>query len=368
MFKKFAPNMITKYLIKEFCFSLMIFFLIFSSLIILINFIDEIFFLKEKNVIENLISKTLILCLIKTPSMLLNILPFIFLFSGIFFFIKLLKLNEVSPINFSGLSNKFIILVPAIFAFFLGLLFIMIITPVSSELTKYYEGIKRKYISNDNLIIMSKTGLWVRDKGQQNTLIIRANRIDNQNFERLENVSIYKFNNKDNKLLERIDGDYAEITGFNWVIVNAHKTTGDDNYHKKKIIYKTTINFEKLKNFYINPDTFSFWNILDELNEIKERGYLGQELKVTYNKYLSLPLFLFSMVIISTLFTIRNSSYASNFVNIFFGMFAGIVIYFFMDLSIALGKSGKIPLELSVWAPTLIILFTSVYIISNEND
>ena len=57
---------------------------------------------------------------------------------------KLNKNSETTSLNLSGLSNKFIVLVPGVFSFFLGIMIILIITPISSDLFKYYETIKKK--------------------------------------------------------------------------------------------------------------------------------------------------------------------------------------------------------------------------------
>ena len=51
--KRYTPNLLIKYLIKEFSFSLLIFTIMFSSLIILITYIDEILFFKDKDISDN---------------------------------------------------------------------------------------------------------------------------------------------------------------------------------------------------------------------------------------------------------------------------------------------------------------------------
>ena len=78
--KRYTPNLLIKYLIKEFSFSLLIFTIMFSSLIILITYIDEILFFKDKGISDNFLLKTLILSLIKSPTLILNLSPFIFIF------------------------------------------------------------------------------------------------------------------------------------------------------------------------------------------------------------------------------------------------------------------------------------------------
>ena len=71
---------------------------------------------------------------------------------------------------------------------------------------------------------------------------------------------------------------------------------------------------DKLKSFFNNSDIFSIWNIFYELQQIRQRGYYGQELVIKLNKYLSLPLLLFSMIILSTVFTIKTNYTFNNFI------------------------------------------------------
>ena len=367
MKKRFTPKLLINYLIKEFSFSLLIFFGIFLSLILLSTYIEEVIFFKEKEITGNFFIKIFILTLIKTPTILLNLSPFIFLFSGIFFFVKLLRNSEITPLSLSGFSNFFITMVPAFYSLLLGIILVFVLSPISSELSRYYETIKQKYSSNDNLIIMSNTGIWVKEKKNNEIFIIRANQIKGQNFENLENVTIYKFN-KYNNFSERIDGKKVNIIKKEWNFNNAIKISKEETVDLENYKYLSEINLDQLKNFFNNSNVFSIWNILEELKQIRQRGYFGQELVIMFNKYLSLPFLLFAMITLSTLFTLRTGLKFNNFIYIFFGILAGILVHFLGDLSMALGKSGKIPLVLSVWIPVIIIMSLSMFSLLRENE
>jgi len=366
MSKRFVPKTLTKYLIKEFSFLLLIFFLIFSALIVLSTYVEEIIFFKNKEIIDNFFLEILIFSLIKSPTLILNFSPFIFLFTGILFYVKFIKNNEITSMSLSGLSKNLITLIPAIYSFILGVLIIIIFTPITAELTKYYETIKKRYSDNDNLIIMSDTGLWIKEKKNNDIYIIRADKIKKDNFSTLNNLSIFIFENKNFK--ERIDGESAKISNNTWIVTNA-KVLFNSKYKKiEKYKYQSKIDWVKLEGFFNNPDIYSIWNILNELNEIRERGYFGQELIIKLNKYLSLPFLLFSMIVLSTVFTINADVKHSNFKYSFFAIFSGIIIYFMSDLSIAIGKSDKIPLVLSVWVPVILIMIFSTYSLLKNNE
>ena len=105
--KRYTPNLLIKYLIKEFSLSLIIFTIIFSSLIIFITYIDEILFFKDKEITDNFFIKTLILSLIKSPTLIINLVTlYIFIFRNIFL-CKILRNNEITPMSLSGFSKKF---------------------------------------------------------------------------------------------------------------------------------------------------------------------------------------------------------------------------------------------------------------------
>jgi len=362
--KRHTPKIIIKYLLKEFLFSLLIFTSIIFSLILLITFLEELFFLRDKNLTNNLFLLSINLSLIQMPTLLISMSPFIFLFSGIFFFVKLLKTNEIMPMSLSGFSKNFIILIPAIFSFCLGIFIILFLTPISAELSKYYESYKRQYTGNENLIIFSHNGLWLMEKKIDGYNIIKSEKKISQNFKKLNQVTIYKFDDKNN-FKERIDSESVLIKKKNWELINAKKL---DQPKMQNLIYITNINFDNVKNFFTNPNIFSVWNISKEINEIKKIGYFGQELIITFNKFLSLPFMLFSMVILSTFFTLKTGHQFNNFFYAFIGVLIGIIIYFLGDLSVALGKSGKIPLSLSVWFPVILIITLSFFSITKEKN
>jgi len=235
-------------------------------------------------------------------------------------------------------------------------------------MSRYYETVKQNYSGNDNLLVMSNTGLWVKEKKNNETIIIRADKIIDQDFKNLKNITIYKFSN-DGDLQKRIDAKKAGVQSGYWAL-NDVKILDQNNTNKKekKLSFETNISLNNLRNFFSNSDTLSIWNINDEIKQIKERGYYGQELIITFNKYLSLPFLLASMVILATFFTIKNGYQFNNFIYAFFGVMTGIFVYFLSDLSIAIGKSGKIPLIMSVWIPVLLIMILSIYSIIKEND
>ena len=73
------------------------------------------------------------------------------------------------------------------------------------------------------------------------------------------------------------------------------------------------------------------------------------------HKSLSFPFFLLSMVFLSGLFTLGLNFKENNLTYIFITIITCILVYFFNDLSAALGKTERLSVEIAVWMPILII-------------
>ena len=371
--KRFIPITLIRYIIEEFLKSFLIIFLVFLSITLLINFVEELIFFKEKD-LDHFLFMVCYLTLYKTPNTLIELSIFIILFSGILFFSKFLKNNEINTIKLSGLSNMIPILTPAIVAFFLGLVIICIISPLSANALKLFEKNKRVYSKNENLIVINETGLWFMEKNKENYNIVRADKIGDDNFLKMQNATIYQLD-KEFNFIQRLDIKEILVKEKIWILNDSyildHKNDEKKIINKKpteKIFFSSTININELKNFFSNVNTVSFWEILGSIKKLNERGYSALELKIKMHKYLSLPIYLFLMIILSTFFTLNIKKDYNNFMYIFFGIVLGILIFFLNDLSVAIGISGKIPLVASVWTPILLITFFCSINIAKLNE
>ena len=367
--KKYFPKTLIKYLSYEFTKCFLIVFLVFLSILLLTNFVEELIFFKDKQV-KNFLLSLIILTALKTINTLIESSIFIFLFSAIFFFVKFLKNNEFNSIKLSGISNLLSILTPALLSFGIGIFIIFAITPISAEGMKFYEKYKRNYTQNDNLIVINDSGVWFMEKNEENYKIIRADKIVDNDFSKFYNSTIYTLDTNFN-FINRYDSKLVFVNKRKWILENTKLLSVNDNAQKKAerdYTLNLSIDINELKNLFTNANTISFWDILKSIKKLNERGYSGDELKIKFHKYLSLPFYLFSMIILATVFTVNIKKNYSNFIYVFFGIILGIVIYFLNDLSIALGIAGKMPLAISVWIPIFLILAISAINLIKINE
>ena len=109
-------NTYYKFLIGLFLKSLFKVIGIFGSLILIVGIFEELEFFK--GIVNAHLFYPVFLSLLNTPSVIFEILPFIFLITTQFFFIKLIDANELQIFKYSGLTNSKIIRIISFFSFF----------------------------------------------------------------------------------------------------------------------------------------------------------------------------------------------------------------------------------------------------------
>ena len=357
--------LINKYLAKEFIKIVINTSIIFFCLGFIMNIFEEINFFKDFGVS---ITTPIILSLLFVPSLLNYFFPFVILLSGMWFFLKIKKTDELTSMNVSGMSNLSVIIIPSILSIILGIFFVTALNPITSLLVKKYETVKGNYEKEqDYLATVTVNGIWIKERGLKANYMIRASRLEKEN---LMEVTIYEFD-KDNNFTRRIEADSANITSLKWVLKNITVINSDGIMLTEPIkdpFYFSMYDIKKIKSLYSNLDTISFWDLEHEINLLKQRGYSTREMQVKLHRSLAFPFFLLSMVLLSSVFTLGTTFKENNWTYVFLTIISSVVIFFFNDFSAALGKTDKLPVELSVWMPIAIIFIFSFVGIIHANQ
>ena len=358
MIKHFVIN---KYLAKEFLKVLLNMSLVFLCLGFILNLLEEMNFFKDFDVSIKL---PILLSLFFVPNLLYNMFPFVVLLSGIWFFLKIKKTDEIIALKISGLSNISVLVIPGILALIIGIFFVTLINPITSTLVKKYETIKGSYEKDqDYLAAITVNGIWIKEKRLGVNNIIKSTKLEKNN---LLEVTIYQFDD-DNNFTKRIDAKSADITSQEWIIKNARIIDREgkiisDNIDK--ISYKSVYDIKKIKSLYSNLDTISFWQLNDEIVLLEKRGYSSREMRAKFQESLAFPCFLLSMILLSGVFTLGIGFKESNWNYVFISIITSVLVFYFNRFSAALGKTDKLPVEISVWIPIVIIfIFSAVGLI-----
>ena len=353
-------KIINKYLIINYLKIIINTVLIFLALGIILNLFEEIEFFKNLN---QSFSLPFILSLSVVPTLILDLLPFVVFLSAMFYFIHIRSNKDLLSIKVFGYSNLKITFIIAFFAFLFGCFVLIIVNPFTSGLVKYYEIEKAKYTRDiDHLISINKNGVWIKEVDSVGYKIINAEKIEG---DILSKISIYIFD-KNNKVTKRLESKSAIISKNPWLMKNV--TVFDFETNKKTnfeiLKFNSDKTFDKINSLYRNLNTLSFISLIKNYQKLNDVGYSKKLLKEQIHKFISLPFFLFLMVVLASIFTIGTVTVKQNYYYLILSILISVIIFYFKDLSIALGQTGKVSLTLSIWMPLIAIsLFCSIGVI-----
>ena len=348
-----------KNLISTFVKSLMKIILIFFSLIMILNIFEEISYFKNENVD---IFVPIFLTLLNAPSILFDILPFVFLISTLYFFSEILDKNELNIYKNFGITNFKILSLISIATFLLGIFFIFIFYNLSSNLKFIYLDIKNNYSKDDKyLAVITTNGLWIKDEINENINLINAEKIEDQY---LKNVSITQFDLNFN-FEQLIESKIINIKNNKWII-NSPLITKDNamTHSEDKLIFETNFNMQKITNLFSDLTALNFWELYELKNDYKNLGYSTLPIDIHIQKLYSYPIYLTIMVCIAVILMLNIKQNKSKIFNLLLGIFISVLIYYINFFFNILSENQKIPIMTSVWGPQiLLILISSISLI-----
>ena len=355
-------KILIQYLLNNYLKTFLKVFFVFYCFGIILNLFEEIEFFKNLNV--NFATPVL-LTILHIPSMIIQLLPFIIFITSMKFIIDIRNNKDLLTIKVFGISNFKVFLLISFISFFIGWISLFLLNPVTSSMTKYYEKIKANYSKDiDHLVSFNKNGLWIKENLTNGQRIISSKEIDQK---KLKKLTIFNFD-KDYNLINKIYSETANIEKNKWMLKNVVLVnfTGDvfDQNELEELEIESIYTYEKITSLYKNFDTLSFIDLVTNYQSLLDQGYSNVFLKQSFNNMLSMPFFLLTMTALASILVLGKLTKSNNTRYVFIGLISCILIYYLKDLSIALGKTNRIPLTLATWMPIIIIgLFSSVGIL-----
>ena len=336
-------------------------FLIFFSLIFILNLLTELEFFKE---IEVSSFYPLYLSLINTPMFVFEMFPFIFLISTQVFFNNLFNNNEMNILKYSGLKNSKIFSILSITTFLLGIFIVFIFYNFSSNLKYFYLGLKSNYTTNDQyLAVITKNGLWIKDTNDNKTLMINAAKIDKNE---LQNAFISEFNSN-YEIIRNIKSNKIDITKKEWVIKNAEIFIENNKIDEEKLYIKTNYDYEIIQNLFSNMSSLSVFELLEMRNNYKKLNYSLTEVDLQLIKLISYPIFFVLMVVFSGIIMMNTKSFKSKNLKITIGFFFSVIIYYINNFFYVLGNTEKISILTAITLPLLVFALINLILLKNLN-
>ena len=351
-----------KFLINLFNISFFKVFSIFFIVILLTNILEQIDFFKN---IDISFFYLIFLSFLNSPSILFEILPFIFLLSTQVFFISLIDKKELEIFKYTGLNNLMIIKIISLYTFIAGLLLIVIFYNTSAILKNSYLLIKNKYSdTNKYLAVITENGLWIKDEINENVNIINANKVDN---EFLLNVLITQFD-KNFEIINIIQSKKVDISSYQWKIFNPIILKDNQQTILNEMILQSNFDLKRINSLFSNLSSLTIIELFNLRKSYKALNYSLTDVDSHLYKVISYPIYLTLITIFAAIIMFNIGYQKNSFFKITLGILLSVVIYYINYFLNILGSNEKIPLLLSILMPLIILTIINFISIIKLNE
>lgn len=329
-----------------------------SFLAILVDLIESLRFIDK---FGGDFGTALSITLLRAPSIVQVMLPFVFLFASIWLFSELNRRAEIAVMRSAGLS-VWRLLGPAGFvAILAGFLMITVTDPLSTRLLAQSEVVKDNLSGKSSSIVrVFGDGIWLRQRQAGNILIINAHSFDRARSA-LTRVVVWRLA-PDSTFLERIDAPDAVLSGHTIEMRDASVRAAGDDVAKKTPVYAidTVLTPGDLGERAKSPETLSLWKISHYEALAKAAGLPTIRYAIRFHELCVTPLKLFAMVLIAGLFSLRPIRSGGAFKLFMLAIGAGFFLYVISEVAKTLGESGIAPVALAAWAPSIAVSLAAI--------
>ena len=240
---------------------------IMTSLVFILNFLGELDFFQNIEIDTHF---TILLAALNSPSMIFDMFPFIFLITCQIFFIKLFSNNELITLKYSGLKNSKLIYILTILSLITGIIIITFFYYFSSNLKNIYLELKSPYTTDGKyLAVITKNGLWIRDRIENKTLVVNSSKIDKNN---LIDTFITEFDDNYN-VIRNIKSDKIDVSKKIWKIFDA-KIYKKNIYKNIELLeLKTNFDFQRINTLYSNLSSLNIIKLIELRQNYKKLNY-----------------------------------------------------------------------------------------------
>lgn len=337
-----------------------------ACLILLINYVEI-----SRSVVGNTdlsgIS-VLVLLLEKSPSVILILLPFAFLFGSILAFVNLNRHSELIAMRAAGVSAWRFILPAMTLAFLFGIVTVTVLNPIASHLSDEYDSVTNPVSAAS----LASRAFYLRQGDGNQQTIIRAQSQNPNMPSKLTGVTfwIYDVDAKGvPQFIERFDAANAQLVQGNWLLHNAREYTLD----KPVQLYDTLTlptNLDPAKAFkvYTNTASVPFWQLPGLIARNRAAGASTALYVLKLHELLSTPVMFAAMTALGAAFSLRLMRLGGMTQLVISGVSLGFVIFFVNQLFSSMGKAGVIPVSLAGWSPSILALLAAMTLLVYTED
>jgi lipopolysaccharide export system permease protein len=312
------------------------------------------------------------LMLLEAPSIILLLLPFVFLFGTMATFVTLNRRSELVAMRAAGVSAWSFIFPAAAAGIVIGLADVMVFNPAAAELNGRYEDAKT--LIDEGHGGMATVGeIWLRQGDEHTQIVIHAGGHDMQGgVVRLQRVSLFLQNVTSGGRLQftrRIEAAEARLDPGFWRLSDVREATpGAGSVRSEALSIPSSLDRRTAMEKFAARNTVGFWRLPETIRHADSAGFSSAPYRLRYHQLLATPLLFAAMSVLAAAFSLRLMRLGGVSGLAGAGVALGFGLFFFDDLCGTLGSTEVIPPLIAGWAPPLIALLAGVTLLCYTED
>ena len=363
------PRRLFTYVLGRVAMSLLVAFLVVTSIIMLVDFVEANRDLGTDTDASSL--QLLALTALKTPSLIEQTIPFVVLFGMMGAIHGMNRRSELIVMRASG-QSAWSILRPALWmAAGLGFLWALAFNPLASRMYDAFEARSADWLDSGPRLF--DRDVWLRDGGTDTQTVIRAGSLD-LNTRTLEDVTVLvlDIDAQDGRTVfaRRFDAARAQlVTQGYWQLTDVvENAPAEETQRHAALSLPTGIDARQLAEQADGARRSSFWDMPQTIRENERAGFAARGLRLEFNRLLSLPVMLIAMTFIAAGVSMSLAREGGTLRLLITGAALGFAVFFADSMVGAFGEVAVIPVLAAAWSVPLIVLMLGISHLARIED
>lgn len=310
------------------------------------------------------------LMLLKSPQVIIQLLPFVFLFGTLAAFVGLNRRSELIAMRAAGVSAWRFVLPAAGAALLFGLITVTALGPLAASADGLFQR-ERTRLSGSAAGVEALPTVWIREGDDTRQMVIRAERQDRSNA-RLLDVTFFIYTNDAQGMRtfsERIDADSASLSNGSWRLVNAvGAEIGQRAVRYATLDLPSSLADEEAFERFARPQATSFWSLPAQIDRIEAAGFSSTAYRLRLQQLLATPLMFAAMSILAAAFSLRLMRLGDLARMSVAAVVLGFGFFFVNQAASAFGSAEVIPPWLAAWLPPLLTALAAFTLLFYTED
>jgi lipopolysaccharide export system permease protein len=340
-----------------------------SAVIVLVNFVELSRTLGGR--IDLPFFETLALTALKSPTVVLQLMPFVFLFGVMGAFVTLNRAGELVAMRASGVSAWRFVLPAAAAAFVTGLITVTTLNPAAAALNGRFED--RRAALAGGPTRASGQDIWLRqgDDGEQIVIHAKSHETVRETV-RLNGVSLFIQRVGPSGVLDfsrRIEAARAVLSDGSWRLGDVREAMpGAASIRSEQLVIPSLLDHRSAMEKLTAPGSVAFWRLPNTIRMTELAGYSAVAYRLRFQQLLATPLLFAAMALLAAAFSLRlmRLGHWAGLAGI--GVAVGFIVFFAGQFCAGLSATEVIPPFMAAWSPPLLALLSGVTLLCYTED